>query len=142
MTLLVGIEMSFFSVSRFFDLLFGVEIFFDFQLTGCRGPKKHAQVDCTKKTIEMLNNRMQNLDTKKRSRYQKGDLGHIDTTKKTSRYQKKMHPYSSWGARQKRPRKGKITLEMSILWLFERVVSEAQPPLQCNWRCYFVRRPL
>ena len=34
----------------------------------------------------MLNNR------KKRSRYQKGDLGHLDTTKKTSRYQKKMHP--------------------------------------------------
>ena len=28
-TLLVGIEMSFFGASRFFDLLFGIEIFFD-----------------------------------------------------------------------------------------------------------------
>ena len=40
----------------------------------------------------MLNNRIQNLDTKKRSRYQKGDSGRLDTRKKTSRYQKKTHP--------------------------------------------------
>ena len=35
---------------------------------------------------------MQNLGTKKRSWYQKGDLGQLDTSKKTSRYQKKTHP--------------------------------------------------
>ena len=37
----------------------------------------------------MLNKRSQNLDTKqKRSRYQKGDLGHLDRTKRRSRQQK------------------------------------------------------
>ena len=30
----------------------------------------------------MLNNRMQNLDTKKEISIQKGDLGHLDTTKR------------------------------------------------------------
>ena len=64
-TLLVGIDMSSFRVSNFFDLLFGIEIFFDLQFTGCQDPKEHAQVDPRKKTIWMLNNRMQNLDTKK-----------------------------------------------------------------------------
>ena len=91
MTVLVGIEMSCFwyrDVLIFFSV---PRSFFNLQCTGCRGPK-HARVHPRKKTISMLNNRRQNLDTKKRSRYQKGDLGHLDTTKKTSRYQKKMHP--------------------------------------------------
>ena len=43
----------------------------------------------------MLNNRMQNLDAKKEISISKGDLGHLDTTKKTSRYQKRMHPLCS-----------------------------------------------
>ena len=91
--LLLGIEMSFFGVSRFFDLLFGIEIFFDLHFTGCRGPKKHGQFlipgrgryRCwtTEYRISM---------PKKRSRYQKGDSGRLDTRKKTSRYQKKTHP--------------------------------------------------
>ena len=38
-TLLVGIEMSVFCYRDYFDLLFGIEIFFDLQFTGCRGPK-------------------------------------------------------------------------------------------------------
>ena len=81
-------------VWRCFDLLFGIEILLDLQFTGVRGPKKHAQVDPRKKTISMLNNRMQNLDTKKkRSRYQKADLGHLDTTKETSQYRKKTRPF-------------------------------------------------
>ena len=39
----------FFCVSRFFDLLFGIEIFFDLHFTGCRGPKKHGQFDPKKR---------------------------------------------------------------------------------------------
>ena len=36
---------------------------------------------------------MQNLDTKNaESRYQKGDFGHLNTTKRTSRYQKRRTP--------------------------------------------------
>ena len=39
----------------------------------------------------MLNKEYRISIPKKRSRYQKGDLGHLDTTKKTSRYPKKTH---------------------------------------------------
>ena len=49
----------------FFDLLFGIEIVFDLQFRGCRGPKEHARVDPRKKEISMPNNRMQNLDAPK-----------------------------------------------------------------------------
>ena len=88
-TLLVGIEMSF----------FGIEIFrssfrhrdpFDLQVTQCRAPKKHAWVDPRKKTISMPNSRMQNLNTKKKISIK--DLGHLDTTKETFRYQKRCTP--------------------------------------------------
>ena len=89
--------------SQFFSRYFwGIGIFrssfryrdlLDLQFTGCRGTKKSThrlipgrrQSRCwtTECRISM---------PKKRSRYQKGDLGHLDTTKKTSRYQKKTHP--------------------------------------------------
>ena len=51
----------------------------------------------------MLNNRMQNLDTKiERSRYQKGDVGHLDTTKKDISM----------------PKKTSLCLVFSLLYLF------------------------
>ena len=82
-------------------LLFGIKIFrssFRYQdLFGlqCRGPKKHAQADPKKKTISIPNNRVQNLDTKKRHldaktklrppRYHKKD---ISIPKKDARFSK------------------------------------------------------
>ena len=85
-TLLVGIEMSFFWYRDFSIFFLVSRSLSDLHFTGRRGAKT-ARVDPWKKTVSMPNTRMLNLDTKKR------DLGHLDTTKKTSRCQKKMHPF-------------------------------------------------
>ena len=86
----------FFGVSRFFDLLFGIEIFFDLQCTGCRGPKNththtHRLIPGRRRS-QCRTAECRISIPKKRSQYQKGDLGHLNTTKKTSRYQKKDAP--------------------------------------------------
>ena len=47
------------------------------------GLKKHARVDPRRKWSRCwTTNRCRHLDTKKRSRYRKGDSGHLDTTKR------------------------------------------------------------
>ena len=95
------------SFSWYRDVFLGIEIFRSSfrhrdlstsNLQEIEAPKQQARVDLRKKTIWMVNNRMQNVDAKKemsmpkrRCRYQNRDLGHLDTTKKIS-IPKKTHP--------------------------------------------------
>ena len=93
-TLLVGIEMSFFRYRDF-------SIFFSVSRSSLTS--NFQDVEAQKSTDRLIPRRgryrcwtteYRISIPKKRSRYQKGDLGHLDTTKKTSRYQKKTHPIS------------------------------------------------
>ena len=72
---------------------------------------------------------------KKTSRYQKGDSGHLDTTKKTSGHPKRMHPLGN-ASSQARPFEGSGALEevknVATLSLTKTLHGKCG---QCLWQC-------
>ena len=91
-TLLVGIEMSFFG-HRDFLIFFSVSrSSLTSNLQDVEAQKGTHRLIPGSRGYRCWTTECRISIPKKRSRHQKGDLGHLDTTKKTSRYRKKMDP--------------------------------------------------
>ena len=100
-----------------------------------RPKKARAGLPQEKDNLDAEQQNAESRYPKKRSRYQKGDLGHLVTTKKTSRYQKKMHPPET-GKMARKPIRRLFFVPFSYLWaILPNFRSEASAMfLILDWR--------